>query len=72
MSGGQQRRLLFAQMLLQENDILILDEPTNHIDAETRDRFMQYILQFQGMILMISHDRALINEVCDGIIEFEY
>ncbi len=72
LSGGQQRRVLFAQMLLQENDILILDEPTNHIDQETRERFIQYIKQFPGKILMISHDRALINEVADGVVDMEF
>lgn len=72
LSGGQQRRILFAQMLLQENDILILDEPTNHIDAETRERFVNYIQHFPGMILMISHDRALINEACEGIVDIEF
>ncbi|GHW02246.1 ABC transporter ATP-binding protein [candidate division SR1 bacterium] len=72
LSGGQQRRVLFAQMLLQDCEILILDEPTNHIDTETRERFVNYIQSFSGQILMISHDRALINEVCDGVIDMEF
>lgn len=72
LSGGQQRKVLFASMILQDKDLLILDEPTNHIDAETRERFVQYIQNFPGMILMISHDRALLNEVCEGILDFEF
>ncbi|GHV26169.1 ABC transporter ATP-binding protein [Bacteroidia bacterium] len=72
LSGGQQRKVLFASMILQDKDLLILDEPTNHIDTETRERFVQYIQNFPGMILMISHDRALLNEVCDGILDFEF
>lgn len=59
-------------MILQDNEVLILDEPTNHIDTETRERFINYIQNFSGMILMISHDRALLNEVCDGILDFEF
>jgi ATPase subunit of ABC transporter with duplicated ATPase domains len=72
LSGGQQRKVLFASMLLQSKDILILDEPTNHIDTETRERFIEYIQHFSGMVLMISHDRTLLNEVCDGILDFEF
>jgi ATPase subunit of ABC transporter with duplicated ATPase domains len=59
-------------MILQNNEVLILDEPTNHIDKETRDRFVNYIQHFPGMILMISHDRALLNEVCEGILDVEF
>lgn len=72
LSWWQQRRILFAQMVLQNNEVVILDEPTNHIDRETRERFINYIQNFQGMIVMISHDRALLNEVCDGILDFEF
>jgi ATPase subunit of ABC transporter with duplicated ATPase domains len=72
LSGGQQKKVLFAAMLLQSKDVIILDEPTNHIDTATRERFVNYLQSFPGMILMISHDRALLNEVCEGILDFEF
>lgn len=72
LSGGQQRKIAIAKLLLQERDILILDEPTNHIDAETRAWLLDRIQHFGGMIIVISHDRALLQDVCDTILDVEY
>lgn len=72
LSGGQQRKIAIAKLLLQERDILILDEPTNHIDAETRARLLDRMQRFSGMIIVISHDRALLQEVCDTILDVEH
>lgn len=69
LSWGQQRKIAFAKLLLQECQILLLDEPTNHIDAATQEWLTIFLRQWNGMIILISHDRALLNEVCTTIVE---
>lgn len=71
LSGGQQRKIAIAKLLLQEHTILILDEPTNHLDLATKERLLERIEQFGGMIIVISHDRPLLQSSCDGILEIE-
>ncbi len=69
LSWGQQRKIAFAKLLLQERMILLLDEPTNHIDAATQEWLVRFLNTWKGMIILISHDRALLNEVCTTIVE---
>lgn len=72
LSGGQQRKIAFAKLLLQEKNIIILDEPTNHIDKNTKQRLGNWAIDFQWMLLVISHDRTFLNDMCDWIIEMQY
>ena len=69
LSGGQQTRLLLAMKLLQRPDLLILDEPTNHLDIQATQWLQDYLRTYDGTILLISHDRYLLDAVCDGILE---
>ncbi len=69
LSWGQQKKIAFAKILLEECDILLLDEPTNHLDLEATQRLTEFITRFKGIVFMISHDRALLNECCEQIIE---
>ena len=64
LSGGQQKRLQVACALWAEPDVLVMDEPTNHVDASTRGRIFQTLAGFGGVGVLISHDRLLLDSLC--------
>ena len=64
-SGGERARLALALIAYQQPNVLLLDEPTNHLDLEMREALAEALSDFQGAIVMVSHDRHLIGLVCD-------
>ncbi len=71
LSGGQQKRLALAKILLEEPDFLILDEPTNHLDVEMIEWLEEYLQQPGITLFMVTHDRYFLENVCDSIVELE-
>ncbi|MBR4555676.1 MAG: ATP-binding cassette domain-containing protein [Ruminococcus sp.] len=69
LSGGERAKLCFAHMALQRGNVLILDEPTNHIDLGTKEVLEDALAEFQGTIILVSHDRYLINKVATRVID---
>ena len=65
LSGGEQARLVLAGIVWQAPSLLLLDEPTNHLDLDTREALSVALNEFDGTLLLVSHDRALLREVCD-------
>lgn len=72
MSGGQQKRVALAQVLIQTPDLLILDEPTNHLDFEMIRWLENYLTNYKGALLMVTHDRYFLDRVVDKIVELEH
>jgi ATP-binding cassette subfamily F protein 3 len=70
-SGGWQMRIALGKILLQEPDVLLLDEPTNHLDMETIQWLEDYLLSLTVPLVVISHDRAFLDRVCNQIVETE-
>jgi ATP-binding cassette subfamily F protein 3 len=65
LSGGERARLVLAMIVWQRPNLLVMDEPTNHLDLQTREALSLALNGFEGSVLLVSHDRALLREVCD-------
>lgn len=71
MSGGQKKRVALVNALLTSADILVLDEPTNHLDNAMSEWLEEYLIQFRGAILMVTHDRYFLDRVVNRIVEVD-
>lgn len=71
LSGGERNRLLLARLFARPANVLVLDEPTNDLDLETLELLEDLLLTFEGALLLVSHDRELLNNVVDGTLALE-
>ncbi|TGS22389.1 ABC-F family ATP-binding cassette domain-containing protein, partial [Mesorhizobium sp. M2D.F.Ca.ET.185.01.1.1] len=67
LSGGEKARLQLALLMLERNNVLILDEPTNHLDKIGKDYLKSILKYYYGTLIIVSHDRALIDQIADTI-----
>jgi ATP-binding cassette subfamily F protein uup len=71
LSGGERNRLLLARLFLQPANLLVLDEPTNDLDAETMELLEELLVDYQGTLLLVSHDRSFLDNVLTNTLVFE-
>lgn len=71
LSGGQKKRVALAAVLIEEPELMILDEPTNHLDLEMVEWLEEYLSRMSGSLLMVTHDRYFLDNVCNEIIEID-
>lgn len=71
LSGGEKRRVALARLIMAEPDMLLLDEPTNHLDAESVVWLQEYLHDFKGTVMMITHDRYFLDNVTGWILELD-
>src|SRR5699024_10093642 len=71
LSGGERRRVALCKLLLSKPDLLLLDEPTNHLDAESVLWLEQYLANYEGAVLAVTHDRYLLDNVAGWILELD-
>lgn len=71
LSGGERRRLMLIKVLMTNPNLLILDEPTNDLDIDTLEVLEDYLLDFNGPILVVSHDRYFLDKICNRLLAFE-
>tara|TARA_B110000914_G_scaffold127756_1_gene111437 strand:+ start:6093 stop:7661 length:1569 start_codon:yes stop_codon:yes gene_type:complete len=69
LSGGEQRRMLFGKIILQRPNVIIMDEPTNHLDMESIESLNSALSQFEGTLIVVSHDREFVSSLATRIIE---
>ncbi|MBC3802852.1 ATP-binding cassette domain-containing protein [Acetobacterium fimetarium] len=70
LSGGEKARLLLARLMISQSNFLLMDEPTNHIDMDTKEILESALSQYEGTLLFISHDRYFLNRISNQIYEF--
>lgn len=71
LSGGEKMRLVLSTLVEQKYDILVLDEPTNHLDMMTKEELIEAIEKYKGSIIIISHDRSFVDNLCNCLLYFE-
>jgi len=71
LSGGERARAALAELILQNLNMLLLDEPTNHLDLPSKEVITQVFKEYKGTIILVSHDRYILNEVCNHIWEIK-
>lgn len=71
LSGGEKARLQLALLMLERNNVLILDEPTNHLDIDSKEMLEQALLNFDGTLLFVSHDRYFINQLANKVFDLD-
>ena len=71
LSGGERNRILLAKLFAKPANVIVLDEPTNDLDSETLELLEEKLMEFDGTILMVSHDREFLNNVVTSTIVFE-
>lgn len=71
LSGGERNRLLLAKLFVKPSNVLVMDEPTNDLDAETLDLLEELLIDYKGTLMLVSHDRAFLNNVVTSTIAFE-
>ena len=71
LSGGERRRVALCRLLLQSPDLLLLDEPTNHLDAESVAWLEQFLKEYKGSVVAITHDRYFLDNVANWILELD-
>ena len=69
LSGGESARLLFCRLMVEQPNVLVLDEPTNHLDLEATEALTEALKQFDGTVILVSHDRWFVSEVATRIVE---
>ena len=70
LSGGERQRLAMIKLLLEPVNLLILDEPTNHLDMKTKDILKQALIDFDGTLIVVSHDRDFLDGLVTKVFEF--
>ncbi|OUS44809.1 putative ABC transporter ATP-binding protein [Ostreococcus tauri] len=71
LSGGEVRRVAICQLLLSKPDMILMDEPTNHLDAETVAWLQNYLINFQGCVILVTHDRYFLDDITSWILELD-
>ena len=71
LSGGERNRLLLARLFTQPSNVLVLDEPTNDLDAETLELLETRLIEYEGTVLLVSHDRMFLDNICTSTLVFE-
>ena len=71
LSGGERNRLALCKLLLQPFNLLVMDEPTNHLDLQSKSVLKEALRKFEGTLLLVSHDRDFLQDLCDGVFEFK-
>ena len=69
LSGGEKGRMLFGKLMLQKNNVLLMDEPTNHMDMESIESLNTALLEYKGTVIFVSHDREFVSSLATRIIE---